>query len=218
MRDGDPRDRRAWPDISPARTDRILVGSCAAVWLVLVGMAVAATVALVDLGRGFQRTGNSHTPAVLYAIIIISALVIVAAVPVLIYARRRTLAESSTRRSAGFPASGGGGRPRGAGHPPPRAPVGEVRTERLSAISPASALPEAAVGRIWLRGTVALVGAMGVALIAVAAATYLMAVGRDAAAWVGYGIAGFVTVVMPAIPWRHVRQLRRLLESPWRSG
>ncbi|MGH3557201.1 MAG: DUF2561 family protein, partial [Mycobacterium sp.] len=31
------------------------------------------------------------------------------------------------------------------------------------------------------------------------------------AAWTGYGIAGVVTVVMPLIPWRHVRRLRSML-------
>lgn len=215
MHGGDAADRRAWPVVSPARTDRILVGLCAAVWLALLGMAVAATVALVDLGRGFHRTGNPHTPAVLYAIIIVSTLVILAAIPVLVYARRRAVAERFVR-PPGFPAAGGGAQRR-TGHPPPRAVAGEVRTQWLSVRGPVPAQSEAAAGRIWLRGTVALVGAMGTALVAVAAATYLMAIGREGAAWTGYGVAGIVTAVMPAIPWRHLRQLRRLRESPWPS-
>ena len=59
--------------VAPATADRIVVGSCAAIWLVLVGMSVAALVALMDLGRGFHAAkGNPHTSTVLYAIIIIS--------------------------------------------------------------------------------------------------------------------------------------------------
>ncbi|MGH3522266.1 MAG: DUF2561 family protein [Mycobacterium sp.] len=48
-------------------------------------------------------------------------------------------------------------------------------------------------------------------MVAVATATYLMAIGHYGAAWTGYGIAGVVTVVMPLIPWRHVRRLRSML-------
>ena len=41
------------------RTDRILLGTCAAVWLGALGAGVAATVALVDLGTGdAQSTGS----------------------------------------------------------------------------------------------------------------------------------------------------------------
>ncbi len=71
--------------VTPSTTDRILVGSCAAIWLALVGMSVAALVALMDLGRGFHAAkGNPHTSSVLYAIIIISALIILAAIPMLL--------------------------------------------------------------------------------------------------------------------------------------
>jgi Protein of unknown function (DUF2561) len=72
-------------------------------------------------------------------------------------------------------------------------------------------LPDVAVDRIWLRGTVALMGTMGLALVAVAAATYLMAIGHEAFAWTGYGFAGFITLIMPLIPWQHVRRLHRML-------
>ena len=65
--------------------------------------------------------------------------------------------------------------------------------------------------RIWLRGVVILTGTTGVALIAVATATYLMAVGHDGASWVAYGLAGAVTAGLPAIEWLHVRQLRELV-------
>ena len=52
------------------RTDRILLGACAAVWLVALGAGVAATVALVDLGTAHARsTGKSETPWLLYVVI-----------------------------------------------------------------------------------------------------------------------------------------------------
>jgi hypothetical protein len=64
-----------------------------------------------------------------------------------------------------------------------------------------------------LRGTLALTGTMGIALIGVAAGTYLMAVRDDTASWVSYGLAGAVTAAMPAVEFLHVRQLRRLLAT-----
>src|SRR6478672_10806556 len=77
------------------RTDRILLGVCAAVWLAALGAGVAATVALVDLGTGHpQSTGESRTPWLLYAVIAISAAVIIGAVPLLLRARRAVLEES----------------------------------------------------------------------------------------------------------------------------
>src|ERR1700754_2860411 len=85
------------------RTDRILLGACAAVWLVALGAGVAATVALVDLGTGHaQPTGKSETPWLLYAVIAISAAVIVGAEPLLLRARRAAQQDSP---------------------PPPRAPI-----------------------------------------------------------------------------------------------
>jgi hypothetical protein len=76
---------------------------------------------------------------------------------------------------------------------------------------PAAELSGAAVDRVWLRGIVILAGTMGAALIAVAAATYLMAVGHEGPSWVGYVLAGLVTAAMPAVEWLHVRQLRGLI-------
>jgi hypothetical protein len=40
-----------------------------------------------------------------------------------------------------------------------------------------------------------------------------MAVGHDGASWVGYGLAGAVTLAMPVAEWLHVRQLRRLTDA-----
>jgi hypothetical protein len=196
--------------VSPAAADRILVGLCAAVWLTLVGTSVAAIVALMDLGEGFhERAGNPRTPSVLYAIIIVSALVILAAIPMLLRARRTTLNEP-VARSAGMPGRSTSRQPIRSGYQPARTVPRQGHTERTTL---RQALPDAAVDRIWLRGTAALMSTMGLALVAVAAATYLMAIGRDAFSWTGYGIAGFVTLIMPLVPWRHVRQLRRMLAA-----
>ncbi len=84
-------------------------------------------------------------------------------------------------------------------------------TERITTQRPA--LPDTEVDRFWLRGTVALMGAMGGALLAVAAATYAMAIGHDAYSWTGYAIAGVITLVMPLVPWHQVRQLRGMLAA-----
>jgi hypothetical protein len=70
-----------------------------------------------------------------------------------------------------------------------------------------------AVDQLWLRCAVVIAIAMGVAMVAIGVATYLMAVDHNAAAWALYAIAGVLTVAMPAIPWFYLRQLRTLLES-----
>ena len=189
--------------VTPITADRILVGSCAAIWLALVGMSVAALVALMDLGRGFHAAkGNPHTSSVLYQIIIISALIILAAIPMLLRARRISRNGPVTRSAA---------RTVSARSIRSGSLAGHSATERLTTQRPA--LADAEVDRFWLRGTAALMGAMGAALLAVASATYAMAMGHDAYSWTGYGIAGAITLVMPLIPWRHVRQLRGMLAA-----
>ncbi|UQX09495.1 DUF2561 family protein [Candidatus Mycobacterium methanotrophicum] len=209
MADRYPAGWGPWSRVAPVTGDRILVGVCAAVWLALVGMSVAATVALMDLGRGFHDAkGNPHSSSVLYAIIVISALVILAAIPMLLRARRVTR-DGPVARSAGTPTRTVSGQPIRSGTAPTRTITPPGRTERLTPLR--AALPEATVDRIWLRGTAALMGTMGAALLAVAAATYLMAIGHEAFSWTSYGIAGVVTLVMPLVPWRQVRQLRRTL-------
>jgi hypothetical protein len=197
--------------IAPVTADRILVGSCAAVWLALVGMSVAAIVALTDLGRGFHDPkGNPHTSSVLYAIIVISALIILASIPMLLRARRTTR-DGPLTRSARATARTTSGQPIRAEHTPAPTITGQGHTERLTTLRPA--LSDAAVDRVWLRGTAVLMITMGVALLAVAVATYLMAIGHDAFSWTSYGIAGFVTLIMPLVPWQQVRQLRRTLAA-----
>jgi hypothetical protein len=220
--------------------DRILVVLCAAIWLAFLGMAVAATVQLVKLGRGHPDPGSgSGTPWLLYGVIGVSALVIVAAVPLLIRARRTALAET-----------GPSGRPvartvapaarSGAERRPPAVPrATEAPTEKLRMFgqvadpmdrgrrdypdAPArsasgwdgssTVLPAAALDRLWLRSTAVLLGAIGAALFAVAAATYLMAAQKDGTAWMVYGVAGVFTLAMPVIPWLYLRTLRRALDE-----
>lgn len=204
--------RRGSDTVPPDVVDRILVGACAAIWLVLLGMSVAAAVALVDLGRGFHQIAkNPHTPWVLYAVIIVSALIIAGAIPVLLRARRMGLTDPAARSA---------GSARGQARPPvrlmspaPRTAAERARQQRVRAVEPAGEWSGAAVDRVWLRGTVVLTGTMGAALIAVAAATYLMAGGHDGPSWVGYGLAGIVTAAMPVVEWLHIRQLRRVVAA-----
>lgn len=198
--------------ISPDVIDRILIGTCAAVWLVLLGVSVAAAVALTDLARGFHKAASSgpHTNWVLYAVIIVSALIIAGAIPILLRARRMAQSEPAAR---GMTAPN---------RPPvrlmsqaPRTAAGRAQQPRVQqAAASGTELSGETVDRVWLRGTVLLTGTMGAALIAVATATYLMAVGHDGPSWVGYGLAGVVTAAMPVVEWLHVRQLRRVVTEP----
>ena len=204
--------RRGWPVTSPVATDRILVGTCAAIWLVLVGVSVAAVVALMDLGSGFSKSpGSQHTPAVLYAVIIVSALVIAGAIPVLLRARRISQARSASH-PAGIPMRRSAGQTSESAYFPPAAGAAEPGTERTPTLQ-AAALSNAEVDRIWLRGAVTLLAVMGGALIFVAMATYLMAIGRDGLAWTSYGLAAAVTAAMPVLVWWHDRQMHRMLAA-----
>ena len=119
---------------------------------------------------------------------------------------RRITRDGPVARSAGSPARTVSARSIRSG-----SLAGHSATERLTTQRPA--LADAEVDRFWLRGTAALMGAMGAALLAVASATYAMAIGHDAYSWTGYGIAGAITLVMPLIPWRQVRQLRGMLAA-----
>lgn len=206
---------------SPDRVDRILLGACAAIWLVALGVGVAATVALVNLGRGRPASsGHPGTPWLLYTVIGISAAVIIGAVPLLLRARRTAMAESPP------PA-----RPTIRPTPPPRVPGAEAPTTKLRTpgtgseqmtprpgysvaranLTPTPSPLAVAVDQLWLRCAVLIACAMGVAMVAIGLATYLLAVDSNAAAWVFYVLAGVITVGMPAIPWFYLRQLRALL-------
>ena len=219
---------------SPETVDRLLVGVCGAIWLVLLAVTVIAVVALVDMSRG-HIPGNdaSRTPWLLYSIIGVSALIIVGAIPLLIRARRTALAD--TRLSPSAPAK--------AAEPTPARPTtapaapargAEPPTEKLkvfgSTVDPyeryqpdfaqSSAsrradplIPATELDRLWLRATVMLVGAIGLALVGVSTATYLLAVDNDSAAWVALGLAAVITIAMPAVPVTYLRQLHGAVEE-----
>jgi hypothetical protein len=217
---------RVRPGVAPGefdRTDRILLGACAGIWLVALGAVVAATVALVDLGTGHQRSsGSSGTPWLLYTVIAISAAVIIGAVPLLIRARRDAMADAEP---PGRPAS----RPplgrQDAGHADQTekmrisgATAGRIHSGPgyAAAVTHSTSLPAplvAAIDQVWLRCAVLIACAIGIAMVAIGVATYLIAVDSDTAAWVFFALSGLVTVAMPAIPWFYLRELRGLLES-----
>ncbi|RAV16229.1 DUF2561 domain-containing protein [Mycolicibacterium sp. GF69] len=217
---------RLTPALDPSqldRTDRILLASCAAIWLVALGTGVAATVALVDLGQGHaESSGSAGTPWLLYTVIGISAVVIIGAVPLLLRARREALAES------GQPARSGPG-----ATVPPRETDPTPATEKLSttgaraggqdtgsayaAPRPLRTLeaPEplaAALDLLWLRCAVVIACAIGIAMVAIGVATYLMAVDSNVAAWVFYVLTALVTLAMPVVPWFYLKELRALID------
>lgn len=199
------------PGQSPEVTDRVLLGACAAIWLTLLGMSVAATVALVDLGRGFHQPAESSHTGLLYIVIGISALVILAAIPILLRAR-----QAGSPQPAGFA-------PRAQAKPPSQADPLPQRGfdapgRRASATRQVLPPNQTQVERVLLRGVTALASAVGGALTVVALATYLMAVGKDTGSWVCYGLAGVVTVAMPVIPWLFLRKLGEVLQLPSRFG
>lgn len=180
----------------PETTDRLLAGACGAIWLVCLVVGVIATVALVNLGSGRGGSGEQSS-WLLYTIIGVSGVTIAAAIPLLMRARREALAP----------------RPEPAGPPP--APVVKPRidapTEQIrvfgttvdpqavrSTAAPVSPVA-VAVERESLRGTLGLLSAMGLAMIGVGTASYLLAVGSDTAAWAGLVVAGLFTAAMPAV-------------------
>lgn len=204
--------------------DRILLGACAAIWLAALGAGVAATVALVDLGRGQPTSPDeSDTPRLLYAVIAISAVVIVGAVPLLLRARRSALEGQRPGRDTG-------GRPT-PGQPPSsvgaEAPTEKFRAPKTVAeqVNPRPGYPAppgvraapsqlvSAVDQLWLRCAVVIACAIGIAMLAIGVATYLMASDNDTAAWIVYVLAGLVTLAMAAIPWFYLRQLRDLVDT-----
>jgi hypothetical protein len=196
--------------------NRVLLAACAVVWLAVIGVSVAAVVALVGLGSG--RAGDaprdSGTPWGLYVVIGVSAAVILGSIPLLLRARRAALEQPPPKRQPVVT--------------PRRAPV-EAPTEKLrvfgsvaSAAEPrrpgdrrpqagslyAQGMSEEMVDQMWLRFTVSMATAMGVATLAVATATYFMGVKDDGSATAALVVAGIVTVLMPLIPFRQLRQLR----------
>ena len=196
---------------SPETVDRLMVGVCGAIWLVLLAVSVIATVALVQLGRGDVGGTEKQSPWLLYTIIAVSALIIVGAIPLLLRARQTMLPDAATDV------------------PAPDAPVRptEAPTEKLrvfgTAVDPYARklevptavprVPATVVDRLLLRGTASLLGAMGLALIAVATATYLLATESDTAAWAALGTAAVITVAMPAILVAFQRKLAETVDE-----
>jgi len=185
---------------SPETVDRVMVGVCGAIWLVLLAVTVIATVALVQLGQGQDGGAQKQSSWLLYTVIAVSALVIVGSIPLLMRARRAALADPVAAAEKAVVQA-------------PVRPV-EAPTEKLrifgTAVDPyagpvdtvaaqLSRVPAALIDRLWLRGTTSLLSAIGVALIAVATGTYLLATGNDTASWIALGAAAVITVAMPAI-------------------
>ncbi|WP_102142659.1 DUF2561 family protein [Mycobacterium hubeiense] len=193
------------------KLDRILLGACAAVWLAALGAAVAATVALVDLGRGHPETANG-TPWLLYTVIGVSVVVIAAAVPLLL--RARATADQPPARSAPprppRPPRQSAARAFGAFDDPMATRPGYSRP---TVSRPAWAFPTDAVDQVWFRCAVVLGIAMGAAIFMIGVATYLMAVDNDTFAWTLYVIVGLVTLGMVAIPVFYLRELHSIVDS-----
>jgi hypothetical protein len=62
-----------------------------------------------------------------------------------------------------------------------------------------------------MRCTLVMASAVGAATAAIGVGTYLLASEHDGLAWAAYGVAGLVTVALPAVPWYFLRQLRDVL-------
>ncbi|BBZ03996.1 hypothetical protein MCHIJ_34330 [Mycolicibacterium chitae] len=178
---------------TPENVDRTLMAACAVVWLLVLGLFVAAGVALANLGQSRpQDADGGGTPWLLYTVIGISAAVIVAAVPLLLRARK-----TGTGTSSAAPAAARAGSP--------------VRTAAPVAAAgrpPAAAPNAAALDRIWLRCGLSVLTAAGVAMCAVAIATHLMAVDSVVASWVLYAVAAVITAAMVVIPLYFLRELQ----------
>ena len=195
--------------------NRVLLAACAVVWLAVIGVSVAAIVALVEMGSG--RAGDarsdSGTPWGLYLVIGVSAAVILGSIPLLLRARRTAQQQPPPTRQPVVT--------------PLRPPV-EATTEKLRVFGSAAAtdprrpgdrrppartpsargMSEEMVDQMWLRFTASMATAIGAATLAVATATYFMGVKDDGSATAALVVAGIITVLMPLIPFRQLRELR----------
>jgi Protein of unknown function (DUF2561) len=192
---------------SPAVVDRALMIACAVTWLAALGVTVAAGVALVDLGEGHPNevVEDPGTPWLLYTVIGVSALVIALAIPLLLRARRGTEPEPPPRPTTGPKTVQA--RAMMVDPDPPDYPGPTPARHSSSVISVAS------LDRMWLRCGLGVLTAVGLAYVAVAVATYLMALDKMTAAWSLYGVAGVITVAMVVIPIKYLRQLRAALTT-----
>lgn len=192
---------------SPELVDRGVMIVCAVTWLVALGVTVAAAVTLVDLSKGHptEVVEESGTPWLLYTVIGVSALVIALAIPLLLRARRGTEAALPPRPTTGPKTVQA------------RAMMVEPDPPDYPGPTPArhssSVISVAALDRMWLRCGLGVLTAVGLAYIAVAVATYLLALDKVTAAWIVYGVAGVITVAMVVIPIRYLHQLRAALAT-----
>ncbi len=200
----------------PDNLERILLGACAVIWLLALGAAVAATVALVDLanGRGTVRAelseaSGSDTPWVLYTVIGVSAAVIVIAIPLLVRARRQTGQRPLREHTPAGGSVAGGSVAEDVAALPTRA----ERRRQAAALSVGDggglgARGALLVEQVYMRCALAIACAVRVGFLAVGAGTYLMATDSEGASIALYIVAGVVTLAMPVLPWFYLRELR----------
>ncbi|WP_100515044.1 DUF2561 family protein [Mycobacteroides abscessus] len=218
---------------SPESVDRILIGLCAVIWLAFVGMLVGAIVVIAGMGEDSGSSGSSWG---IYIVIGVSLAVIVGAVPLLLRARKSAAQRTARGASKTAPkpkgANSSGGATAPSGPPPAEASTEKLKTfgglaDHVSHVpkdyngpgSPAyraateAAAKRAVINRLWLRATVGIAGAIGLALLAVVTGTYLLAVESDTAAVIAFVFAGVITCAMGAIPWVTLKKLRELGSS-----
>ena len=209
---------------TPEATDRLLVGTCAGIWLVWLILTAVTLVMLINLGRGHRAAEGS--PWLLYTVIAISAIVFVGATLLLLRARRAAAAAPESLPATALAAGAT------SATPPPKpspAPVIEAPTEKIRVFGTsvesrpgrhaqkedaapandgaAGTAEERALDRLWLRGTASLLATMGLALTAVSAATSLLASRHDVGGWLALGAAGVITAAMPAVLLAFQRQI-----------
>lgn len=218
---------------SPESVDRMLIGLCAVIWLAFVGMLVGAIVVIAGMGEDSGSSGSSWG---IYIVIGVSLAVIVGAVPLLLRARKSAAQRTARGASKTAPkpkgANSSGGATAPSGPPPAEASTEKLKTfgglaDHVSHVpkdyngpgSPAyraateAAAKRAVINRLWLRATVGIAGAIGLALLVVVTGTYLLAVESDTAAVIAFVFAGVITCAMGAIPWVTLKKLRELGSS-----
>ncbi len=211
----------------------MLIGLCAVIWLAFVGMLVGALVVIAGMGEDSGSSGSSWG---IYIVIGVSLAVIVGAVPLLLRARKSAAQRTARGASKTAPkpkgANSSGGATAPSGPPPAEASTEKLKTfgglaDHVSHVpkdyngpgSPAyraateAAAKRAVINRLWLRATVGIAGAIGLALLAVVTGTYLLAVESDTAAVIAFVFAGVITCAMGAIPWVTLKKLRELGSS-----
>ena len=189
----------------PETVDRMMVGACAAIWLVWLAASVFAIVGMVRLGGGHTGGGEQRSSWLLYGVIVVSALIIIGAVPLLIRARRTGRAPAAAGTSPlaeDAPTSGTTANTIRVFGVDPR-----VRSAPETNRPGAAKAMEAGVHRALVLGTASLLGVMGLALTAVAVGAWLLTGRDDTEAWVAFGLAAVITAAMPAVLVFFQRQL-----------